>query len=102
MGWATDTSKDPAASLDRLSSVAIEIQRSAQRQLANVGQQDRPRIVAAIRALAGNPRPHGSTKLAGRPAWRVRVGSYRVIYEIYDDHLLVFVAAIGHRKDVYR
>jgi len=41
-------------------------------------------------------------KLSGRPAWRVRVGDYRVICEIHDDRLVVLIVAIGHRKDIYR
>ncbi len=40
--------------------------------------------------------------MSGRPAWRIRVGSYRVIYEIHDDRLLVLVITVGHRKDAYR
>ena len=80
----------------------VEILRSAQRQLAKVDRQDGPRIVAAIRELADNPRPPGGKKLSGRPAWRIRTGVYRVIYEIHDDRLRVLVVTIGHRKDVYR
>ena len=81
---------------------AVEILRWAQRQLAKVDRQDRSRIISAVRALADNPRPHGSRKLSGRPAWRIRVGAYRIVYEIHDGRLLVLVVAIGHRKDVYR
>jgi len=81
---------------------AVEILRLAQRQLAKVAGEERRRIISAIQALAHDPRPHGSKKLSGRPAWRIRVGEYRVIYEIHDDRLLVLVVAIGHRKDVYR
>ena len=80
----------------------VEILRSAERQLAKVDRQDQPRIISAIRSLASNPRPPGFKKLSGRPAWRIRVGVYRVIYEIHDDRLLVLVVAIGHRKDIYR
>jgi mRNA interferase RelE/StbE len=54
-------------------------------------------------ALADDPRPHGSEKLKGsRDQYRLRVGTYRVIYEIRDDRLIVLVLRIGHRKDVYR
>jgi mRNA interferase RelE/StbE len=81
---------------------SVEILRCAQRQLAKVDRQDQPPIIAAIRALADDPRPPGSKKLSGRPAWRIRVGVYRVIYEIHDDRLLVIVVTIGHRKEVYR
>ena len=81
---------------------SVEILRSAQKQLAKVDRQDRSRIIAAIRELADQPHPPGSKKLSGRPAWRIRVGVYRVIYEICDDRLLIMVIAIGHRKDIYR
>ena len=80
----------------------VEILRSAQKQLAKIDRQDQSRIISAIRALANDPRPPGCKKLSGRPAWRIRVGTYRVIYEIHDDRLLVLVVTIGHRKDVYR
>ncbi|MBU4272169.1 MAG: type II toxin-antitoxin system RelE/ParE family toxin [Planctomycetes bacterium] len=80
----------------------VEILRSVQRQLAKIDRQDRPRIITAIRGLASDPRPAGSKKLSGRPAWRIRVGVYRVIYEIADDRLLVLVVVIGHRKEVYQ
>lgn len=80
----------------------VRILRSAQKQLAAIQRRDRDRINAAIRDLSANPRPPGSKKLSGRPAWRIRVGSYRVIYEISDDRLLVLVVAVGHRREVYR
>jgi len=81
---------------------SVEMLRSAQRQLAKVDRQDQDRIISAIHGLANEPRPPGSKKLSGRPAWRIRVGVYRVIYEIQDDRLLVLVIAIGHRREVYR
>jgi mRNA interferase RelE/StbE len=81
---------------------AVEILRSAQKQLANTDRQDHQRIIAAIRGLADNPRPSGCRKLSGRSAWRIRVGHYRVIYEIQDKRLVVAVVAIGDRKEIYR
>jgi mRNA interferase RelE/StbE len=80
----------------------VEILRSAQRQLAKVDRQDQPRLISAIRALAAVPRPPGCKKLSGRPAWRIRIGAYRVVYEIHDDRLIVLVLRVAHRKDVYR
>jgi len=80
----------------------IDILRSAQKDLARVNQQDQPRIIAAIKDLADDPRPPGSKKLSGRPAWRIRIGPYRVIYEIHDDRLWVLVVVIGHRREAYR
>lgn len=59
------------------------------------------RLQAAIALLAEAPRPPASRPLRGRPAWRVRVGDYRVIYTIEDDVLLIVVVTLGHRRDVY-
>lgn len=56
----------------------------------------------AIRNLAEEPRPAGSKKLTGRAGWRIRVGSFRVVYEIDDPNRVVTVLHIGHRRDVYR
>ena len=81
---------------------SVEILRAAQRQLGKIDQKRRPRIYGAIRKLADSPRPPGTKKLSGRPAWRIRIGSYRIIYEIHDDRLLVLVVAIGDRKEIYR
>ncbi len=81
---------------------SLEILRKAQKQLSKIDKNERARIVESIRELAANPRPTGCTKLSGREAWRIRVGSYRVIYEIHDNRLLVLILTIGHRREVYR
>ena len=81
---------------------SIEILRVALKQLAKIEPTQQAQIIAAIRRLADDPRPAGCIKLSGRPAWRIRSGCYRMIYEIHDARLLVLVVAIGHRKDVYR
>ena len=83
-------------------SYRLEILRTAQKQLAQIVQSDQDRIVAAIKDLADVPRPAGCKKLSGRSAWRIRVGRYRVIYEIHDDKLLILVVTIGHRREIYR
>ncbi len=80
----------------------IEIDRSAQKALRGLDGSVRPRVIDAIRALADNPRPPGSTKLVGHEAWRIRVGDYRIVYEIHDQVLLVLIVGIGHRRDIYR
>jgi mRNA interferase RelE/StbE len=77
---------------------AVRILRSAQRQLAKVDRETRSRIIFAVQGLAHDPRPHGSKKLTGRDAWRIRVGAYRVVYEIHDDHLVVLVRPLGVRR----
>ena len=80
----------------------VNILRSSQRQLARIDLQDQPRLISAIEALADDPRPSGCRKLTGRDAWHIRVGTYRVIYELDDDRLRVLVVAAGHRGGVYR
>ncbi|MGH3065388.1 MAG: type II toxin-antitoxin system RelE family toxin, partial [Gaiellaceae bacterium] len=62
----------------------------------------RDRVRLAIDGLAGNPRPVGCSKLAGRDDYRIRVGNYRVVYAVDDAERLVIVARIDHRREVYR
>lgn len=81
----------------------VLIKPSAVKELENIPRKkDRQRIVKRIRALADDPRPHGSQKLSGKDRFRLRQGSYRIIYTIEDDALVIYVVKIGHRKDVYR
>ncbi len=80
----------------------VSIARAAQRALARIANPDYNRLVAAIQSLATNPRPPGCAKLTGREAWRIRVGTYRVIYEIDDGPRIVTVIDVGHRRDIYR
>jgi mRNA interferase RelE/StbE len=65
-------------------------------------KKDRNRVVRRIQALAGDPRPTGVEKLSGEEKYRLRQGSYRIVYAIEDDRLVVYVVRVGHRKDVYR
>jgi len=63
----------------------------------------RDRIVSRIQGLAQNPRPRGSQKLAGEAErYRIRQGSYRVVYSVDDEQRIVQVVKIGHRREVYR
>ncbi|MGY8713976.1 MAG: type II toxin-antitoxin system RelE family toxin, partial [Verrucomicrobiia bacterium] len=62
--------------------------RSAQKSLARIQAEDRETLSDAIRKLGDNPRPSGTRKLTGREAWRLRVGRYRVIYQVFDDRLV--------------
>jgi mRNA interferase RelE/StbE len=81
----------------------VEISRSAERQLKAVPLKDRERIVQTILTLEINPLPVGVRKLSGYDdVFRVRVGTYRVIYSIEGKKLLVIVLKVGHRKDIYR
>jgi mRNA interferase RelE/StbE len=87
-----------------VASYSVLIKPSAAKEIEAVDQKkDRQRIVASILALADEPRPVGSEKLArDSDRSRVRVGRYRVLYSIADDDLLVLVVRVAHRKGVYR
>jgi mRNA interferase RelE/StbE len=61
-----------------------------------------PIIKLAIADLTDNPRPYGYKKLKGEDAYRIRVGDYRIIYEIDDGKIIVTVVSVGHRKDIYK
>lgn len=66
-------------------------------------KKDRQAVVDRILALAADPRPPGSVKLSGRePLYRIRQGSYRVVYSIEDDRLIVIVIRVADRKRVYK
>ena len=80
----------------------ILIEKPAQRVLARISQPHQDRIIRAIETLRTHPRPQGAEKLSGRDAWRIRVGNYRVIYEINDGESIVLVVTLGHRREVYR
>jgi mRNA interferase RelE/StbE len=80
------------------------IKPSAGKELARLGNKaDRQRIVQRTEALALNPRPHGSEKLAGYDdRYRIRQGDYRVVYLSDDGRQEVTIFKIGDRKDVYK
>ncbi len=76
---------------------------SADRQLRRLPPVVQRRIVAGVETLASLPRPPGVVKLDGAEnLWRIRIGDYRVVYEIHDDRLIVLVLRVAHRKDAYR
>lgn len=80
----------------------IDFTGRARRDLASLDRPARVRVATAIELLGTTPRPPKATPLKGRPGWRIRVGDYRVIYEIEDDVLLIEIVRIGHRGKVYR
>jgi mRNA interferase RelE/StbE len=81
----------------------VLLERAAEKDLSRLSAGIHDRMIAAIRGLAKNPRPTGCRKLAGTDNdWRIRVGDYRVIYEIADDIRAVRVNRIRHRGEVYR
>lgn len=86
-----------------MASYRIEIAISAEKVLLRLPKKNIPAIVEAIKNLAETPYPPGCRKLRGEDnAFRIRVGVYRIIYEVHAFEILVKVLKIGHRKDVYR
>lgn len=83
-------------------SYSINIKKRAAKALAKLPDRDYQRIRDTIRELGENPRPSGALKLTGREGWRIRIGIYRVIYQIEDDSKIVTILDIGHRRDIYR
>ena len=80
----------------------VELTTAAAREIKKLPRAARERVLDAVDDLADDPRPHGSRKLAGREAWRIRIGDYRVIYEITDSELLVTVIRAANRREVYK
>ena len=80
----------------------IQIRRKAQKSLTRIPEPFQSNIIEAISSLSDNPHPANSKKLTGRPAWRIRIGNYRAIYEINNQQLIILVLDIGHRKNIYK
>jgi mRNA interferase RelE/StbE len=87
-----------------VASYKVLIKPSAAREIEAVDRKkDRQRIVAKIQALADEPRPAGSERLAGETdRYRIRVGRFRIVFSIADDESVVLVVRVAHRRDVYR
>jgi len=85
-----------------MASYSIEIKKSAAKEIAALPRNDTERIIRKIQLLADDPRPHGCRKLSGEEKYRIRVGPYRILYQIEDEKLVIYVVKVGHRRDVYR
>lgn len=86
-----------------MASYRVEISRSATKDLRGIDRKWIPRIIEAIEALTSDPRPPGCKKLVGSDhTYRLRVGDYRVVYDIQDHTLLILIIRVRHRRDVYR
>lgn len=80
----------------------VLLERGAEKDLIRLSSDIHDQIVAAIQKLAVNPRPPGCRKLTGsKYDWRIRVGDYRVIYEIADQIRIVRINRVRHRREVY-
>jgi mRNA interferase RelE/StbE len=80
----------------------VILPKSVQKELNRLPDDMASRVLARLAGLETNPRPQDVKKLKGRDAWRIRVGDYRVIYEVRDRVLQIIVIRIGHRREIYR
>ena len=80
----------------------IEFAKSVRKDLRKIGKRDIARILKVISKLESDPRPPSCKKLTHSELYRIRVGNFRIVYEIIDDRLLVLIVKVGDRKDVYR
>lgn len=85
-----------------MSRYEVIVENQARKFIERLEHQDRARIITALRLLEVEPRPRRVTKLTDTGEYRVRVGDYRIIYEIHDCVLVVKVVRVGHRREVYR
>jgi mRNA interferase RelE/StbE len=86
-----------------VSSYSVEFSTAAARELRKLPKNVRIRLLDTIETLTVEPRPPQARRLVGTDlAWRLRVGDYRVIYEVEDELLLVSVVRAAHRREVYR
>ncbi|MCF6270219.1 MAG: type II toxin-antitoxin system RelE/ParE family toxin [Melioribacteraceae bacterium] len=79
----------------------IEIKKSAVKEISKLPIKELKKILKKIELLADNPRLFGAIKLSGDEKFRLRVGNYRILYQIFDDKLIIIVVKVRHRKDVY-
>ena len=80
----------------------IVVKKSVAKDLRCIPNKDIARILERIDLLCKNPRAEGCIKLSGQERYRVRQGIYRIIYEIQDFELIVFVVKVAHRAEVYQ
>lgn len=79
----------------------LQFRKKAIKALAKINEPYYTNIIEAIDKLSENPRPRGSKKLTGRDGYRIRVGTYRIIYDIVDSQLIIEIVNLGSRGDIY-
>jgi len=81
----------------------IEWKNSALRELKRLDRKIIPRVISAVESLSTDPFPSGVRKLQGSDnTYRVRVGQYRIVYEIFQAKIVIVIIRVRHRKDAYR
>ncbi len=85
-----------------MASYKIVVKKSVSKDLRTIPNKDVARILQCMETLQESPRPTGSEKLSGLERYRIRHGIYRIIYEVMDEHLIITIVKVGHRKHVYQ
>ncbi len=81
----------------------IQYKKSVEKDLRKLPATQLKGVIVKIHALATNPHPTGSVKLRGSPdLFRIRYADYRIIYQIFNDRLVILVVKVGHRREIYR
>lgn len=81
---------------------SLSFKKSVTKDVRDIQNQDVKRILKKIELLCTNPRTKGCIKLSGQELYRVRLGMYRIVYEIQDAELVVLVIKVAYRSDVYK
>ena len=85
-----------------MSDYRVLFARAARKELESLPEKVQQRVLQAAESLAEEPRPRGCKKLKGHEnTYRVRVGDYRVVYEIHEKEVIVLIVRVRHRKDAY-
>ncbi|HAH54525.1 MAG TPA: type II toxin-antitoxin system mRNA interferase toxin, RelE/StbE family [Flavobacterium sp.] len=79
----------------------LQYKKKAIKALAKINEPYYSAIIKAIDELAENPRPFGYKKLSGRSGYRIRIGTYRIIYDIFDTNLIIEIVNVGSRGGIY-
>jgi mRNA interferase RelE/StbE len=86
-----------------MASYKVEIKKSAQKEIRKLPKSTREKVIEKINRFAANPLPSGAEKIKGlENAYRIRQGNYRIPYYLFKDRLLISVARVRDRKEVYR
>ena len=86
-----------------MTSYRVEVSATAERQIRRLSREDQLRVLRAVRDLANEPHPRGCRKLRGyEDVFRIRVGTFRVLYSVETERVLVIILKVGHREDIYR
>jgi len=86
-----------------MASYRIEVSATAEKQIRKLPREDQVRVLRAIRPLAAQPTPPGSRKVRGYDdVYRIRVGTYRILYRVEGRRLVIIILKIGQRREIYR